>query len=288
MIKRKYGAYLVDMLLVLVGNAIMAWGIDAFIVGHHIITGGVSGIGLIVQNFAPIPVSVTVLVINVAALIVGLFFLGKQFIIGTLVSTFAYPFFIAIFDKLPQYTHLTNDPMLCTIFAGVSMGIGLGIVFRLGYSTGGMDIPPIIINKKTGIELGTLINIIDIATLIGQMPFSSPSGILYGLINVILTTQIIDRMMLLGKSNVQLIIISKKYEEIAHMISEKLDRGFTFLNITTGYLRDNTKAIMVVVSKRQYISLNEAVTQIDPYAFTIVSDVHSVRGRGFTLPYEYL
>lgn len=288
MIKSKYGAYLADMLLVLLGNAIMAWGIDAFIVGHHIITGGVSGIGLIVQNFAPIPVSATVLVINVAALIVGLFFLGRQFIIGTLVSTFAYPFFIAVFDKLPQYTHLTNDPMLCTIFAGVSMGVGLGIVFRLGYSTGGMDIPPIILSKKTGIELGTWINIIDIATLLGQMPFSSPAGVLYGLINVILSTTIIDKMMILGKSNIQMIIISKKYEEIGHMIYEKVDRGFTYLNITTGYLRDNTKAIMVVVSKRQYISLKDAVTAIDPYAFMIVNDVHSVRGRGFTIPDEYL
>lgn len=288
MIKSKYGAYLADMLLVLLGNAIMAWGIDAFVVGHHIITGGVSGIGLIVQNFAPIPVSVTVLVINVAALLVGLFFLGRQFIIGTLVSTFAYPFFIAIFDKLPQYTHLTNDPMLCTIFAGVSMGVGLGIVFRLGYSTGGMDIPPIILSKKTGIELGTWINIIDIATLLGQMPFSSPAGVLYGLINVILSTTIIDKMMILGKSNIQMIIISKKYEEIGHMIYEKVDRGFTYLNITTGYLRDNTKAIMVVVSKRQYISLNDAVTAIDPYAFMIINDVHSVRGRGFTIPDEYL
>lgn len=288
MIKSKYGAYIADMLLVLLGNAIMAWGIDAFIVGHHIITGGVSGIGLIVQNFAPIPVSVTVLVINVAALVVGLFFLGRQFILGTLVSTFAYPFFIAVFDKFPQYTHLTNDPMLCTIFAGVSMGVGLGIVFRLGYSTGGMDIPPIILSKKTGIELGTWINIIDIATLLGQMPFSSPSGVLYGLINVILSTTIIDKMMILGKSNIQMIIISKKYEEIGHMIYEKVDRGFTYLNITTGYLRDNTKAIMVVVSKRQYISLNDAITAIDPYAFMIVNDVHSVRGRGFTIPDEYL
>jgi uncharacterized membrane-anchored protein YitT (DUF2179 family) len=251
-------------------------------------TGGVSGIGLIVQHFMPIPISLTVFVINIVALVFGFFFLGRSFVVGTLLSSFAYPFFMAVFAKTPTLIHLTNDPMLCTIFAGISMGVGLGIVFRLGYSTGGMDIPPIIINKKTGIELGTLINITDIIILIGQLPFTSPEGILYGVINVVICTLIIDRMMLLGNSNIQVIVISKKYEEIGAMIAQEIDRGFTYLNITTGYFRDDTKAIMVVLSKRQYISFNEAIKKIDPYAFTVSNDVHAVNGRGFTLPDKIL
>ena len=286
--KKNASKYVLHFILVCIGNAIMAWGIDAFIEGKGIMTGGVSGIGLIVQHFVPIPISLTVFVINVVALIFGFFFLGRSFIVGTLLSSFAYPFFIAAFERTPKLIHLTNDPMLCTIFAGISMGFGRGIVFRLGYSTGGMDIPPIIINKKTGIELGTLINITDILILIGQLPFTSPEGILYGIINVVICTLIIDRMMLLGNSNIQVIVISKKYEEIGAMIYQTIDRGFTYLNITTGYLRDDTKAIMVVLSKRQYISFNEAVMKIDPYAFTVSNDVHAVNGRGFTLPDQIL
>jgi uncharacterized membrane-anchored protein YitT (DUF2179 family) len=283
--QNKYLRLFVHLILVLIGNIILAFGIDAFALPSKLIVSGSSGVGIIIKQFLPvIDISTTVFIINMLALVVGYFYLGKEFIAGTLVSSFAFPFFLAFFENIPSLAHLTNDRLLSAIFAGICTGIGLGIVFRVGYSTGGLDIPPVIFNKKFGFSVGTMINVFDLVILIGQIPFSNFEGILYGIICVLVSTYLIDRAMMLGESNVQVIIISDRYEEIARMIYRDVDRGVTFLNVTTGYLRNETKAILVILSRRQYTSFNEDVQKIDPYAFVIASDVHSVKGRGFTLP----
>lgn len=280
----KASKLLIHSILVIIGNICLAAGISCFAVPAHIILGGASGLTLVMQKFIPISLSQGVLVINIIALVVAFFFLGKSFVLGTLVSTFAFPFFLEFFERNTVLSHLTNDVLLAAIYSALLCGLGLGIIFRVGYSTGGLDIPPIIISKYTGFPVGTLINVLDVLILLGQIPFSNIENILYGIIQVLICGYIINQITIFGENNVQVIVISEYYQEIKDMIFNNIDRGCTLLNITTGYMKKEGKAVMVVLSRREYALLTENIQEIDPNAFIIASEVHSVKGRGFTLP----
>lgn len=271
---------------IIIGNFILALGICAFITPAGLITGGASGIGIAIKAITGLNLSYTVYAINIIMFIVGYFYLGKKFAYGTLLSTLIYPTFLAILEGYEPLSHITNDILLSSLYAGLCIGIGSGLVFRVGGSTGGMDIPPMVLNKKTGMSLAWLINIFDCLVLLIQVivcPITI-EAILYGVAVVIVTTIVIDQMMMLGETKVQVTVISPKWKEIRQIVFENINRGCTLLNITTGYQQKNQYAVMAVVSKRELHLLNEMILEIDPTAFIISSITHSVKGRGFTLP----
>lgn len=273
-----------DLICVLIGNALVAFGYAAFAIPADLIVGGATGIALIGEKFTSFDYSTIVFIINMVMLMIGYKMLGKKFAMGTILSSFAFPFFLGVFERIPQLQNISSDVLLCTIYAGIFIGLGLGIVFRLGYSTGGMDVPPIIISQKTGISVALLINVFDTVILILQVFFSSFEGILYGIITVFISNFVLDRVILLGEKNLQVFVISDKHEEIAEAIFKEIDRGCTFVNVTTGYFHNNQKAVLCVMNNRQYITVNNLVLKIDPTAFIICNEIHSVKGRGFTLP----
>lgn len=273
-----------DTILVIVGNAILAFGVASFAVPANLIIGGASGLSLILCEFIPLDLATTVFVINMVMLVVGYFVLGKKFAAGTVISSFVFPIFLAVFETIPQLQNITNDMLLSCIYAGIFTGLGVGIVLRLGYSTGGMDVPPIILNKKMGISLSIAINVIDTIILFGQVSFTSFEGILYGIITVLITTFVIDQVIIMGEKNLQVFVVSQHHEEIADAIFKEIDRGCTFVNVTTGYFQHQQQAVLSVVNNRQYAKINELVMDIDPTAFIIASEIHNVKGRGFTLP----
>ncbi len=275
---------ILDIVLVLFGNACVAFGYAAFAIPIDLIVGGATGIGLLISQLIPIDYTTVVFIINMIALVLGYMILGKRFAAGTVLSSFAFPFFLELFESIPALSHLSNDILLCTIYAGIFIGIGLGIVFRLGYSTGGMDVPPLIVHHKTNISISVLINIFDTVILISQVFFSNFEGILYGIIAVFIMNTVLDKVIVLGEKNLQVLVISPKYEEISKAIFKEIDRGCTFVNITTGYFQNEQKAVLCVVNNREHAQINELIRQIDPEAFIIGSEIHSVKGRGFTLP----
>lgn len=268
----------------MLGNAILAFGYAVFAVPTNLIVGGATGLSLILSHISHIDYTLIVLIINMIMLILSYFILGKKFALGTILSSFAFPFFLNLFDSIPSLQHVSQDILLCTIYAGLFVGLGLGIVFRRGYSTGGMDIPPIIIHQKTGMSLAMIINVVDTIILVLQIFISNFEGILYGIITVFISNFVLDQVILLGEKNIQVFVISQHYEEIAEKIFEEVNRGCTFVDITTGYFHQDIKAVLCVVNTREYAKINNVVLNIDPTAFIISNEIHSVKGRGFTLP----
>lgn len=273
-----------DSLLVVLGNAVVAFGVAVFAVPSDLIVGGATGLSLIIEQFVSVNYATIVFGINMVMLIIGFLVLGKKFAAGTILSSFIFPFFLGLFEAIPQFQHITNDILLSAIYAGIFTGVGLGIVFRLGYSTGGMDVPPIILNKKKGVSVALAINVLDIMILVGQVFFSSFEGILYGIITVFVSTFVLDQVIVMGEKNLQVLVISAEHEKIAEAIFNEIDIGCTFVNVTTGYFHHQQKAVLCVANNREYAKINDLVMEIDPAAFIIGSEIHSVKGRGFTLP----
>lgn len=271
------------LFLVLLGNTIFCFGVVAFILPLGLITGGTTGLGLIAEHYFHIPVELFAAIFNVAMFGTAWFVLGPSYALTTMVSTFYFPTILAILKRVEVIQTLTTDPMLATICAGILIGIGIGVVIRAGASTGGVDIPPLIINKKFGISVSVGLYVCDFAILIGQMFFRDREKILYGIILVIIYTFVMDKVLVNGKSQIQAKIISKKYEEINEAIQMKLDRGSTFIKSETGYMHEDTMIVMTVVSNREIARLNQVVLEIDPKAFIVINEAKEVMGRGFTL-----
>lgn len=220
--------------------------------------------------------------------LIGLWILGKRFALTTVLSSVMYPFFLEIMQKVAGLVGpLTNDMMLCTIFGGLLIGAGIGLVIRAGASTGGMDIPPLVLNKKMGIPVSVSLYVFDISILVLQMFFSNKEQILFGILLVCIYSYTLEKVLVLGNSKTQLEIISKSYNEINELICTRYDRGATLYEVEGGYTRDEMYAVLSVVNNRELFAIKEAVMEIDPAAFIIISKVNEVRGRGFTLNKVY-
>lgn len=271
------------LFFVILGNTIYAAGIAAFVLPTGLITGGTTGLGLIANHYFQIPIELFAAVFNITMFILAILVLGKSFALTSLISTFYFPVILGVFQKVEVLQHLTDDLMLCTIFSGLCIGVGIGMVIKAGASTGGMDIPPLIFNKKMGIPVSVGLYVFDFSILIGQMFFRDTEKSLYGILLVMIYTVLVDKVLLMGKNQMQVKIISDEYEKINTMIHQKLDRGTTLYKTETGYLHKDGFAIFTVVSNRELPKLNEMVLEIDNKAFMVINQVNEVKGRGFTL-----
>lgn len=268
---------------VLIGNTIYSCGIAAFVLPNDLITGGTTGIALILEHYFGLPIGLSVAIFNIVMFILAILILGKSFALTALISTFYFPWILSQFQKVQFIQNMTDDFLLGSIFAGLMLGLGVGLVIRAGASTGGMDIPPLILNKKFGLPVSIGLYVFDFTILIIQMSFRDKERILYGILLVLIYSTLVDKVLLMGKTQMQVKIISDHYEEINKVIQEKLDRGSTFFKTESGYLRKDSFAIMTVVSSRELPKLNELVLEIDKQAFIVINQVNEVMGRGFTL-----
>ena len=268
---------------VLIGNTIYSCGIAAFVLPNDLITGGTTGIALILEHYFGLPIGLSVSIFNIVMFILAILILGKSFALTSLISTFYFPWILSQFQKVQFIQNMTDDFLLGSIFAGLMLGLGVGLVIRAGASTGGMDIPPLILNKKFGLPVSIGLYVFDFTILIIQMSFRDKERILYGILLVLIYSTLVDKVLLMGKTQMQVKIISDHYEEINKVIQEKLDRGSTFFKTESGYLRKDSFAIMTVVSSRELPKLNELVLEIDKQAFIVINQVNEVMGRGFTL-----
>ena len=266
-----------NILTILAGNAIYALGVAVFILPNDLITGGTTGLGIAFEHYFDIPISAFVFCFNAVMFLLGAVVLGKMFALTTLISSFFYPIILGVFENIPQLGQITNDRMLATISGGLMIGFAIGIVIRAGASTGGMDIPPLVLNKKFGLPVSVMLYVFDFTILILQMLFSDKEQIIYGILLVLIYTVVLDKVLLTGHAQTQVKIVSKKHKEINQMIVQKLDRGSTLLYGETGYLHVDQPVIMTVISNRELSKLNQEVNKIDPEAFMIISRVNEVK-----------
>ncbi|MDO4452148.1 MAG: YitT family protein [Lachnospiraceae bacterium] len=271
------------LFFVILGNTIYAAGIAAFVLPTGLITGGTTGLGLIANHYFQIPIELFAAAFNITMFILAILVLGKSFALTSLISTFYFPVILGVFQKVEILQHLTDDLMLCTVFSGICIGVGIGMVIKAGASTGGMDIPPLIFNKKMGLPVSVGLYVFDFSILIGQMFFRDTEKSLYGILLVMIYTVLVDKVLLIGKNQMQVKIISDEYKKINEMIHQKLDRGTTLYKTETGYLHKDGFSILTVVSNRELPKLNEMVLEIDSKAFMVINQVNEVKGRGFTL-----
>lgn len=272
-----------SVLLVMSGNFLYALTVTLFLIPSGLVTGGTTGISLTVNYVWNIPISVFVLIFNILMLLLGLWILGKSFVVTTLMSSFCYPMFLEICQRIFQNVILTEDLLLCTIFSGLGIGISLGIVIRTGASTGGMDIPPLVLNKVCRVPVSVGMYTFDFIILLLQAMFRPLENILYGILLVLIYTMVLDKMLLLGQSKTEVKIVSAKSREISDAILKQVDRGVTLFYGEGGYLHNETQIILSVISNRELLHIEKIVHKIDPECFMVVSRVSEVRGRGFSM-----
>ena len=264
---------LLNTLCVIAGNAILALGVVAFIVPSGIPMGGATGLGIVGNHFWGIRTSIIVFCVNSILIIVAWFVIGRAFVEKTLLSTIIYPVFLEVLQQIPGITTMTDNLLLSAIFGGLLVGLSMGMVVRVGGSTGGTDIVAMIVNKKTPLSVGTI------------------EQILYGIIVIILTTIVIDKVVPNGKVSMQVMIISREYEKLQKKILLDIEAGVTLFHIQTGYSGEEQKGVMCVVPRHKLFALKEMVCETDPNAFLTIMQINEVNGQGFTrerIKYEEL
>ncbi len=268
---------------ILAGNALLAFTVEAFIIPHGIIMGGTTGIAIVLERVTGIDTAACVFVMNGLLLVLGGLVLGKKLVTTTLASTVLYPLFLGLMDRIPALGALTDDPLMASLFAGVLMGASLGVVMRVGSSTGGTDIASLVLHKWTHIPLSVCVYAMDILVIGGQALFSAPEPILYALVLVVLQSLVLDKVMILGQAQIQVFAVSQRHEEIRRRILTELEAGATMVQIETGALQQRQQGVLCVIPPRKLYDAKELIQSIDPAAFITITQVKEVRGRGFTL-----
>ena len=214
--------------------------------------------------------------------------LGKKFALTTIISSLAYPAALEMFNRILGDVTVTEDPILNTVFSGLGIGFSLGLVIRTGASTGGMDIPPLALNKYFRIPVSVSLNFFDMLILAGQVVYNSPERILHGILLILIYTVVLDKVMMMGTTRTEVKVISKRVEDIRHAILGQVDRGVTMLYGEGGYLQEKTQVVLSILYNRELPKVERLIRDIDPEAFMIVSRVTEVRGRGFSISRDYI
>lgn len=270
---RRWQQLLLNSLAIILGNALYSLAVALFLEPAGLITGGATGIALAFGRLTGLSVSGFLFLFNMSMLVWGWAVLG--------------PAFLGLFERLLDGRVLTEDIFLCTIFSGLGIGVALGMVIRAGASTGGMDIPPLVLQKWFRWPVSITMMLFDIAILLVQAAFSQPEQVLYGIVLVITHTIVMDKMLMLGDSRTEVKIISTRSDEIRTAILAEIDRGVTVLHGEGGYTGEPSEVLLSVISNRELPRLEKLVHSIDPACFLIVSRVTEVSGRGFSMEKEY-
>lgn len=275
------------ILIILFGNALYALDVVLFILPSGMITGGTTGLALFFYHQLGVPMSLFIWGFNLLTFLLGAWVLGRAFALTTLVSSVAYPTFLGLFERLPLTPPIGGDLLLSAIFGGLLVGASIGLILQAGASSGGMDIPPLILQRKLGIPVAVSMYGFDLLILLLQAFFTDIRQVFYGILMVLVYTVTLDKVLLSGLSRTQVKVVSASYREICDAIIRQLDRGCTLIRSESGFCHEDGFMVLTVVSNRELPRLNRLVLSIDPGAFMVISRVSEVKGRGFSLSRDY-
>ena len=273
---------ILSLLLVLLGNTIYAFTVKLFLLPANLIACGTTGIAIVVNHLAGIPISLFIFVFNMIMLAFGWWILGRKFAMTTVLSSLLYPIALEVLNQLLGDVRITEDLLLNTLFAGLGLGCSLGLVIRCGASTGGMDIPPLVLKKLLHIPVSVSLWVFDFCIMLSQMMFHKGEDLLYGILLLFVISWALNKILLLGTSRTEVKIVSQQAIPIRDAILSKVDRGVTMLHGEGGYLHRQTEIILSVVSNHELPKIEQLARSIDPDCFMIVTRVTEVWGRGFT------
>ncbi|WP_019414778.1 YitT family protein [Paenisporosarcina sp. TG20] len=273
-----------NVFFIMLGAAIFSFGFVHFNIQNQLGEGGFSGITLILFFVFKLDPALMNLLLNIPMFIIGWRLLGRKVFVYTVIGTVSVSIFLKIFLIYEINIHIQDDLFLASLFAGVFLGIGLGIIFRYGGTTGGVDIIARLAFKYLGWSMGKTMFIFDAGViLLSWLTFLDHRSMMYTLVAVFISARVIDFVQEGAYAARGALIISEFQSEIADRIALDMERGVTVLSGTGHFTKTERNVLYCVVGRNEIVRLKNIITSVDPHAFVSVTEVHDVMGEGFTL-----
>ncbi|GGL42789.1 YitT family protein [Sporolactobacillus putidus] len=270
--------FILRLLLIIIGVALDAIALEAFLVPNKVIDGGVVGISIMLSHLSGLPIGIYLLVINLPFFVVGYKQMGKTFTITSICGVTLLAVLTTLFGQIPTFTH---DLLLAAVFGGVIMGIGVGLIIRNGGSSDGTEILAVLFNEKTPFSVGEVVMFINIFILGSAGFVFGWNYAMYSLIAYFVAFKMIDVTTTGLESSKAVWIISDYHAEIGDALNDRLGRGVTYLNGEGAYTGNDKNVIFTVISRLEEAKVKSIVDSIDRSAFLAISDIHDVKGGRF-------
>lgn len=278
-----FGLRLKNIFFILLGAAIFSFGIVHFNMQNNLAEGGFTGITLLLYFLYKWDPSYVNLLLNIPLFFIGWKLLGRSVLLYTIIGTLSVSVFLWIFQRYQIDMPLRDDLTLAALFAGAAIGVGLGIIFRFGGTTGGVDIIARLTHKYIGWSMGKTMFLFDACVITISLTYLSYKEAMYTLVAVFVGARVIDFMQEGAYSARGAMIISDLNGQIADQIMAEMERGVTVLHGHGSFTKSKREILYCVVGRNEIVKLKNLITSIDPHAFVSVSAVHDVLGEGFTL-----
>ncbi len=267
-----------DISGILLGCFIVAAAIQGVLVPAHLLSGGVTGIAIILKYLTSLDIWLWYTILNVPIFLAGYKFVSRRFVLYSILGTVALSLFLAVLKPFHLYI---DDVLLASIFGGVLSGVGTGIIFRCKGSSGGTDIIAVIVKRLWGYNIGQTGFVVNLIVLALSLLTSTIELALFSAIAIFVSSQMVDMVQTGLQTSRTAMIISQKSQNIASAVLKNLNRGCTYLPGVGAYSGDDVRIVMTTVAKTQLPRLKEIVFHVDPQAFIIINEVIEVYGQGF-------
>ncbi|MFZ5753309.1 MAG: YitT family protein [Bacillota bacterium] len=276
--KKNLRQYFFTYLFLFIGSFLAAVALEIFLVPNNVIDGGIVGISIILSHLLRLPLGLFIFILNFPFLFVGYKQIGKTFAISTLFAISSLSFWVTIFHPVPT---ITQDILLASIFGGIILGIGVGLIIRYGGSLDGTEIIAIIIDRKSGFSVGEIVMFTNVFILGSAGLVFGWDKAMYSLIAYFIAFKVIDVTIEGLNESKSVIIVTDKAEEISDALLSRLGRGLTVLEGKGGYSKHMKSVLYCVITRLEIAKLKTIIDDVDPNAFVTISEVHEVMGGNF-------
>lgn len=280
--KKAQWAILRDLLVITFGCALYAFGLVTVNIANNLAEGGITGITLLIRYWWHIDPAYSTIILNIPLIVAGYRFLGKRALAYTIYGTAMLSIWLWLWQRLPVSLNISHDLFIAGVLAGLFGGIGSGLIYRVGGTTGGSDVIARILEKQTGTPMGRSLLVFDIVVLAISLSYLTLERMMYTLLASYVFSRIVDFVQEGAYAAKGVLVVSDAAQPIANSIMAELERGVTFLNAEGGYARDAKRVVYAVVAPTEIAAIKRIIDRHDPHAFISILDVHEALGEGFT------